>query len=263
MRNIHEFMEIRDLVLKNALYNRILIEALSGKNQFYLASVLKNIYPETKQILKNSGRTKKLPTYGLYSIIVQCQYTGFFVGLQYEAQDIIWEYTPAPPQNLKKLASFIYEKYSINPAKLDKVFSSTSTEFKCFLAANQYSDNFWRLGFSKKIKSPNNFELNKLNYTNINTYYNILLRRLHQYQALNTLLISLFNYGNISFKKDFGSLYVEKAQNGRKKISITFDSYLDYRIYTENIPIYVFNPYLWNTFDSEIDLDVITSIVLN
>lgn len=256
MATINDFKEYRALILKNAIYNRILTSVLSEEACFYVSSVLRKIKIETKEELSRESDRTEFPKYILYDIFVKIVGNHYWIGIKYENHPIIWEYINLYQKNLRALAEFIYGKYSINPAKLDKIFSDISDDVKLFLKANSYSENFWRLGFSKKFV-PN--EEVSFDEEKVDEYLEELKRRNIEYRTFNNILIKLLKNNIFSDKSESGSITVQKATEN--KIYVKIDSAYDWRTYEEFFPICVFSPTHWNTIDSNIDKEILVGII--
>lgn len=260
MATLTEFTEIRELILKNSIYNRILIAKLSSCSEFYVASTLLKLKDETKQELSKDIKRKKFPTYALYDIVVKFHdYGNFGIGLRFPSHPIIWEYPSIPLKNLKELSKFVYEKYSVNPAKCDKIFSSLSHDTKLFFENNNYSSRFWHQGFSKKVSESEDIPID---IATINKYLDDLRKRNSEYRMFNTILLSMLKIGQYSKNQPgFGSIAVtDSIMEG--KFYVIFNSYLDYRIYSELFPISAFSPSMWDTFESDIDKNILMLINL-
>lgn len=257
MATLNDFTEIRELILKNALYNRILIAQLSNAPTFQVASTLLILRNETKEELKKDVHRKRLPTYALYNIIVKFNTsTNFSVGVEYPTHTVIWDYSNITLKNYKELANFIYSKYSINPAKSDKIFSAINYDTKMFLVSNDYSYRFWYQGFSKKNRKIGKTEFD---ITKVEECLGILIRRNIEYRAFNTILLDLLKYDRYYSKKSgFGFIDVSRSIFAGKFL-INFDSELDFRVYSDIFPISVFSPTLWNTYESDIDKYVLVT----
>ena len=259
MTTLTEFTEIRDLILKNSLYNRILVAKLSNASDFTVASTLLKLKTETKEELKKDVKRERLPTYALYSIIVKFNgNNNYSIGVQFPSHSVIWDFPNITLSNHKKLAEFIYTKYSLNPAKSDKIFSAIPNDSKTFLVANDYSSRFWYQGFSKKLKKPDDLTFDT---TKVEKYLVELKRRNSEYRMFNTMLLGMLKTGRYEKKQPaFGSIVVSKS-TVESNFYVTFDSELDFRIYTGLFPISVFSPTLWDTYESDIDKRVL--IIIN
>lgn len=258
MATLNDFTEIRELILKNSVYNRILVSKLSNISTFTVASTLLTLKNETKEELKKDVHKKRLPTYALYNIVVKLNGSNnFAVGVEFPTHTIIWDYPNLTLKNYKELANFICNKYSINPAKSDKIFSAINYDTKMFLVSNDYSYRFWYQGFSKKNR--------KIGETGFDTskteeYLEMLRRRNTEYRAFNTILLSLLKYGEYRrLQSGFGTISIYPTAF-RNKFYVEFDSELDFRIYSNIFPISVFSPTLWNIYDSDIDKYVLITI---
>lgn len=258
MATLNDFTEIRELILKNAIYNRILIARLSKAPTFQVASTLLILRNETKEELKKDVHKNRLPTYALYNIIVKFNnYTNFSVGVEFPNHTVIWDYPNVTLKSYKELANFIYSKYSINPAKSDKIFSAINYDTKMFLVSNDYSYRFWYQGFSKKNRKIGKIEFD---IAKVEEYLGILIRRNIEYRAFNTILLNLLKYGRYYSKKvGFGFIDISRSIF-EKKVFIKFDSELDFKTYSDVFPISVFSPTLWNTYESDIDKYVLVTI---
>ncbi len=258
MATLNDFTEIRELILKNSIYNRILIARLSNYSSFTVASTLLTLRNETKEELKKDVHRKRLPTYALYNIVVKLNNSrNFSIGVEFPTHTIIWDYPNLNLKNYKELANFIYNKYSINPAKSDKIFSAIPYDMKCFLVINDYSYRFWYQGFSKKKRKVTEaqFDISK-----VDEYLGMLKRRNIEYRVFNTILLSLLKHGEYHNQKSgFGIVNIHPT-SFKNKVYVEFDSELDFRIYSNIFPISVFSPTLWNTYDSDIDKFVLITI---
>lgn len=257
MATITEFTELRDLILKNALYNRILTSVSLKETTFPLASTLKTLKEETKSELKKDVKRKRLPTYALYDIIVSISKDYFSVGIKYQNHPIIWEHPKIDFRSYKNIAEFVYKKYSINPAKSDKIFSNISKDVKVFLQQNAYSENFWRLGFSKKLtpKAPQS-----VNIQEVENYLKKLHNRNIEYRAFNTILVKVLKNKVFFNEGSYGSLLVQPSMYSTN-YCVRFDSRFDWKTYNDIFPITAFSPTEWNKVKSDIDKVMIVGIV--
>ena len=258
MATLTELTEIRELILKNSIYNRILVAKLSNTPNYTVASTLLKLKTETKEELKKDVNRKRLPTYALYSIIVKFNEVGnYSIGLQFPAHPVICDYPSISLGSLRKLAEFIYAKYSINPAKSDKIFSAIPSDAKTFLVSNNYPSRFWYQGFSKKLQSP---DTPIFDNTKVDRYLEELRRRNSEYRMFNTILLSMLKVGRYEKKQPaFGSITVSNTTT-ESKFYVTFESELDFRTYSGLFPISVFSPPLWDTYESDIDKSVLVII---
>ena len=257
MPTITEFTELRDLILKNALYNRILTSVSLKESTFPLASTLKILKEETKSELKKDVKRKRLPTYALYDIILSISKDYFSVGIKYQDHPVIWEYTKIVFRSYKNIVEFVYKKYSINPAKSDKIFSDISEDVKVFLEQNAYSQNFWRMGFSKKLTPK---KQQPVNIAEIENYLKKLHKRNLEYRAFNTILIKVLKNKVFFNEGSYGSLLVQPSMYNTN-YCMRFDSRYDWRTYNGIFPITAFSPSEWNKIKSDIDKEIIVAIV--
>lgn len=259
MATLTEFTEIRELILKNSIYNRILVAKLSNAPTFTVASTLLTLKSETKEELRKDVNRERLPTYALYNIIIRFNSTNnYSIGLEFPTHPIIWDYPNITLKSLKELAGFIYAKYSVNPAKSDKIFSAIPNDAKTFLVSNDYSSRFWYQGFSKKLKKSDNLTFDN---AKVEKYLLELKRRNAEYRMFNTMLLGMLKVGRYEKRQpEFGSISIKKSTID-SNFYVTFDSELDFRMYSSLFPISVFSPTLWDTYESDIDKSVL--IIIN
>lgn len=242
MATIDDFKNYRSKILKNSIYNRILISILNGKTLFTVASTLKLLEPQTRNELSKDDNKKKIPKYALYDIYLKINNNHFFVGIQYKAHTIIWQYFNLSPKSIKSLVEFIYKHYSINPSKSDKIFATIPDDVKLFFSDYSYSDNFWKLGFSKKTNPQNHNQLNK---KIINNYLEELKKRNLEYRAFNNILLTMLK-SNIYVKTTKqGTVLVQKSLNSQE-LYLKFN-YQSEVIYDDFYPINTFTPIKWDT----------------
>jgi hypothetical protein len=184
-------------------------------------------------------------------LIVAYKKPCFAIGLKYKDHPIIWEYPRVRPNNLRQLAEFIYTKYSINSSKSDKIFSELPLDVSLFLEDNFLSENYWRLGFTKRIKKDKHDELN---IKEIEAYYKKLEFRNQEYQTFNKILISILKGNSYNARNVWGHIQIKMHKgNSKNKLNIEFYSESDGKTYTDVLPIEIFSPTLWNSVDSSVD----------
>lgn len=252
---LSDFTTIRNRILKNAIYNSILTAVLCEKVTFCVAFTLQNTLEETKSELAKDVNRKRFPKYLLYELMVEYKKGYFSIGLKYKDHPIIWEYPKVKPSSLRQLTEFIYAKYPVNSAKADKIFSEIPYDARLFLEDNMLSENFWRLGFAKKIK---NKEHKELDMNQIDDYYKKLTYRNREYQVFNKILIDIMKNNVYSVQNVFGYIKIRNVKARYKnKLVVEFYSESDLKTYTDILPINIFSPTLWNSVDSHLDKNVL------
>lgn len=257
MVTILELTDLQELIIKNSIYNRILISTLLNETSFCVASTLQPLKKETEEILKGQANRKQLPNYLLYDIWVRVNENSFSIGLKYHDDEIIWEHPDKEIKRLKELVKFIYETYHIHPARADKLFSKLPKDVKYFLENNNFPSNLWQLGFSKKIKLPHHDELN---LKKVSEYREDLCRKNTTYRVLNKILVYVLKNKLFSAENNLGSISVVPTMF-KNKLLISFESKTEWKAYHDIFPIQAFTPDDWNLVDSNISISNLLSIV--
>jgi len=244
MNTVQEFLKIREQIIKNSIYNKLLAGKLSKtKNSTVLVGhALLPVDTNLKKKLKPSSKAKFLMC-EIYASIIY----GFFkIGYAYKDSAIFWVHCPTTKGNtylsaLKKLSEDIYNTYSLNASKQDKIFSSYPITFIDWLEQRKISGNLWTTGFSKALK-PQGISFSE---TDCCSYYQKLLRRNRDWQIFNSLLITLIKHATYEAEKeDVGHLVVNPTLFDSRAL-VEFISYQDDFNNSELVHYEDFNPKSW------------------
>lgn len=249
MTKIAEFKECRTMILKNAIYNRILTAVLSGKSQFCVASIVRRMRYETKEELRKKNDKIELWNYLLYDVIVEIVENHYWIGIKYKNFPIIWEYTNLYQENFKSLAEFIFARYDVNSCKLDKIFSIKSDDVKHFFKANSYSPRFWQVGLAQQMLST---EVDNFDSEKIDEYLEALKKRNAEYRAFNNILIKLLKSNIFILNNKTTMLLVQKSLNP-EELYLKFNHESE-TVYDDFYPISTFTPAKWDTSEVYVTL---------
>ena len=209
MIQVQDFLDIRERILKNSIYNLLLTAKLSKKSMVCVGKSLLQISPKLKAKLKSTSRANFLMCNIFASTTPIYPRIGYSCG---EPADITWTHYPKALSSgyiasLRSLSEEIFKAYQINASHQDKIFSNAPSSFFVFLEANKVSKNLWTVGFPKRIPKYVVFDNNE---TDITKYYNNLVIRNGDWAIFNSILISILK--NDSFE-------VEKEGVGQLKVS--------------------------------------------
>lgn len=249
MKSAKSFLDIRERILKNSIYNSLLISALC---KTYTCTPSYSIIPVNEK-LKAFMKPKSKAKYLMCKIVAVINSSMFQIGYAYNDNETIWTHFPNITSKnytsaLKKLAEEIYNLYPVVPTKQDKIFSKTPVGFLNFLESNNISSSLWKSGTSRNIKPITN----TASKHDINKYYKTLHFRNVQWFFFNTLLIRLIKNGSVEIeRKDVGKLTITKTGfDMRLNVSVT--SYTWNTVSSAIVHYEDLNPDGWEKYQNQI-----------
>lgn len=251
MKSAKSFLTIRERILKNSIYNSLLIAALC---KTYFCVVSHSIIPVNEK-LKAFMKPKSKAKYLMCKIVAVINSLTFQIGYAYNDHDPIWTHYPEIraknyTSSLRKLAEEIYNTYPVVPRKQDKIFSKYPVGFLNFLKSEYVSDSLWTSGTSRTIVPATN----TTSKYEVNRYYDRLNFRNNLWSMFNTILINLIKNESIEIeKKGVGKLTITKTGfDMRLAVSVTsyvWDSVSSTIVHYEDL-----NPKGWEKYETQISV---------
>ncbi len=262
---IGSFTNIRSLILKNSILNAILTNELIEQNlPVYVGSSLIQLSDDEKEF--NIRQTGKSPNYAMAKVYA---YRGmgfkgryFKVGYSIHESTIVWQTNIHKKIGnyiayLKELSDKIYKLYSICAVKSDNVFSNVPASFVNYAEASGMSINYWKQGFSKKIKNV----LQEIDQDEIKKYHALLVSRLNDWRLFNYLLTLLVKSNTFELEKENVGKITASKIIPKNTVRLTFYSYVDYSQRTIDVPFQKLNPVEWERESYDINIFDLRAII--
>jgi len=250
-----DFLTLRARILMNIVLNKLLTATLlDSHSPIAVGSSLMHLDGKLKKMM-NKGPKTKFPQYILADIIVTLN-TSVSIGYIYgDFPPVIKQNITRPGDNiivcLKRISAYICQTYSLHAAKADKVFSDSPDSLRILLECEGISYNYWKTGFSKKLKGACPDDITPAELQN---YRKVLENRLNDWRNFNKILIGLIKNGRFEISvPEFGSFTVEKAPLDTR-MSCLFESAREITRILE-VPHYKdFNPIDWEKANYAVDI---------
>lgn len=189
MKTVHDFVAIRNQIIKNTIYNKLLTAAICKEDKPVIAHSVVKLSPTIQKKLTSVGRKAK---YGMAEIIVDLSSEKNSLGYKFEDFNITWTKHPTIPkkyetQLLHCLSKEVNKEYQISAVKCDPIFSEAPKSLINYLESNGISRSFWYLGFQKKIDKIST----DISEKSLDEYYEKLKLKNEEWSYLNTILIAL------------------------------------------------------------------------
>ncbi len=262
---IESFTNIRSLILKNSILNALLVNELTESSLpvFVGSSLVKLSNDEKEFNIRKTGRT---PNYAMAKIYA-CRGMGFKepyfkVGYSFHESTITWKTDIHKKIGnyiayLKELSDKIYRLFSICAVKSDNIFSNIPASFVNYAETSGMSINYWKQGFSKKIKNVSQ----EIDSYEIKKYLTLLVSRLNDWRIFNYLLTLLIKNTTFELEKEnVGKIAVSKIIP-QKNVRLTFYSYVDYYQRTIDVPLQKLNPIEWERANYDITIFDLRAII--
>lgn len=262
--DVKEFWDLRAKIMKNAMLARLLQEYLQKNHSrsVNIGSAVMQVKPETEAYLKRVRLNGKIPRFVQYDIMVADMSIHWWIQLKYGKQPFITFDTPQflgnQIERIASLVKYLFKKVNLNPAKVDKIFSNTPKDFLTFIENEGKSGNYWRLGYSKKIKhtEPQSFDEDI-----VGKYYNDLSRKDKDYRIFCRVLLGLFKEQKVEFRKDGVGEISFALSAFSDRINVYYFDYVDNRHYCEVVHIFDMNPNDWISRKYHIDIFVLRNMI--
>lgn len=216
-----DFLRLRTLILKNSVLNRLLIATLSKQETPVLVGTsLTRLYGKKlrEEIQESKGNYAKLPRFIMVNILVALNDEPATIMHSYkDFSPVIQKHTVATDPSyityLRRLVAAIFNLYSLNASKADKIFSALPQSLSILLETNNISSNYWKTGFSKKLKKVS---MDEIKEEELETYHNALRERLSAWRNFNLILIQIINENNFKFDDpEIGKVVVTQLSNNQ------------------------------------------------
>jgi len=260
--NAKDFLKLRELILKNCVYNQLLQAYLLDKhNNIKVGHSLVRVYGKLmRYIVESKGEKAKLPRFVLADIVVSLG-TDLRIGHSYNDFPVInmkvIKRQGSQLSSLKHLADEISKTYSIHASKQDKIFSKFPQSLPILLERNQISSHFWCTGLSKRFKNVSGEFIDE---PELERYYKNLYSRLNDWRNFNTILIQLINNGQFELENPgFGKISIQPI-SFNSSLSCTFHSYQDSQFLHDIVDYSSFTPINWEVENNSIDIFTIRKL---
>lgn len=255
-----DFLSLRSQIIKNSVLNSLLASTICNtKEPVVVGSSLIRLTGKPRSLLfEQKGQKAKLPKYIMADILATV-YPNFAIGYSYSNLPIIWTRQLSTNNlttigNIKCLAAETCNIFSINASKNDIIFSDAPESLSALLESHGTSANYWRTGFSKKLKSAENIK--PIKEDELEEYYKKLALRLTDWRNFNIALIGLLKEEQFQIEDRKIGKFVMMKSPFEKTITVSFESYIE-NVFSSNLVHYLnFTPQEWN--NSKMCTDIFT-----
>lgn len=216
-----DFLRLRNLILGNSVLNHLLVaHLLKQETPVFVGKSLTRIYGEKlkREIRESKSPYAKVPRFIMVDIWVSLKELPATIFHTYKDFSPVYQKHNVTLEDsyiayLKKLATSIATIYSLNAAKEDKIFSKLPKSLSILLESNKVSSNYWKTGFSKRIKEVS---LEEIDEKELEKYHEELRIRLSHWRSFNLILIELIKNKAFSFENpEKGKVCVHYLSNNQ------------------------------------------------
>lgn len=253
-----DFLSLRSQIIKNSVLNTLLASTICNtKEPIVVGNSLIRLTGKTRSLLfEQKGPKAKLPKYIMADVLVTV-YPNFSIGYSYNNLPITWIRQTTTNNltkigNIKCLAAEACSIFSINASKNDTIFSEAPESLSTLLEAYNVSANYWKTGFSKKLKTTQDVKLIK--EEELEEYRKKLMLRLTDWRNFNIALIGMLKEGQFQIEDSkIGKLTMFKAPF-EQMFTVRFESYVE-NVFSSNLVNHLnFTPRKWCEANMSVDL---------